>query len=172
MNKKMPNQDAYNADQQMGIKSEANTLAVLKKCLGEHIRKSKKEYAVLDFYSTRYKLKAEVKGRRNKHLHYDTTMIGENKILEAERLQESGYETIFFFDFTDKLCYFKFSDFEKLRSHKKMGGTWRRGLREWKLYRYINVNDLTEYDVCSMLPIDYIKTKRKIQKKQKEKKSV
>ena len=88
-------------------------------------------------------------------------MIGENKIKEAERLLSNGWEVFFLFDFTDKLCYFKISELKNLRSTLKMGGTYRRGLREWKLYRWVNVDDLTIYD---NLPIDYMKTKRKKRK--------
>ena len=158
--KHFPNQKQYLADLRMGQLSEANTLQVLKKILGQDIRKSKKPYAVLDYYSSCYKTKAEVKGRRNSKYKYPTTMIGENKIKEAQRLLEKGYEVFFFFDFTDKLCYFKISELDTLRSFLKMGGTYKRGLREWKLYRWVNVNDLTDisnYDE----PIYYNKTKKK-----------
>lgn len=161
MNLKMPNQDNYDADIKFGMDSEAKTLAILKVALGEHMRKSKKQYAIIDFFSNKYKVKAEVKGRRNTHQYYPTTMIGENKIKEAERLLSNGWEVFFLFDFTDKLCYFKISELKNLRSTLKMGGTYRRGLREWKLYRWVNVDDLTIYD---NLPIDYMKTKRKKRK--------
>ena len=167
MNIKMPNQAKYDADQKMGIKSECKTLGILKKSLGTHIRKSKKEFAVIDFYSNKYKVKAEVKGRRNTQYHYPTTMIGENKIKEAQRLMANGWEVFFFFDFTDKLCYFKITDLQNIRSSLKMGGTWRRGLREWKLYRWIDVRDLI---VHTDLPIDYIKTERVKKTKQTNKK--
>ena len=172
--KYFPKQDKYLADLAMGEASETNTLITIKKLLGQDIRKSKKPYAVLDFYSNKYRVKAEVKGRRNSKQKYPTTMLGENKIEEALRLAKKGYEVFFFFDFTDKLCFFKISDLDKLRSYKKMGGTYRRGLREWKLYRWINVNDLTDvlnYDE----PICYTKTKKQrfiIKKKETENKKV
>ena len=49
MNLKMPNQDNYDADIKFGMDSEAKTLAILKVALGEHMRKSKKQYAIIVF---------------------------------------------------------------------------------------------------------------------------
>ena len=160
-------QENYNADLKFGVKSETKVLKILKNCLGEHIKKSRKQYSILDFFSNKYKVKAEVKGRRNTKDYYPTTMIGENKILEAERLVKAGYEVFIFFDFTDKLCYFKMTEFNKLRSYKNMGGTLRRGIKDKKLYRYINIDDLTDYDPA--VPIDYIKTERRVSWKENKK---
>ena len=154
-----PNQKAYDEDQILGRVKEQSTFDCVKLLLGGHMRCSKDKYACLDYYSTTFKIKGECKARRNKKDTYPTTMVGENKIIEAERLSQKGYEVIFFFNFTDGLYYFKYSDFSKIDSHKKIGGTYRRGLREMKMYRYINVDNLTKAELNC--PIQYIKTLRK-----------
>jgi hypothetical protein len=156
---KYPNMKEYCEDQLLGKAKELSTFDIIKKVMGTHMRCSSDKYACLDYFSTIYKVKGECKARRNTHKKYSTTMVGENKIIEAERLKKKGYEVIFFFNFTDGLYYFKYSNFDNIRSHKKIGGTYRRGLREMKMYRYINVYDLIKVDVNC--PIDYIKTKRK-----------
>jgi len=156
--RKYPNRRQYLQDQKFGVAVEKSTLSIIKQIMGEHMRQDKDKYACLDYYSSLFKVKAECKARRNSKDKYPTTMVGENKMVEAERLSLIGYEVLFFFNFTDGLYYFKYSNLKKIRSHKKMGGTYSRGLREMKLYRYINVNDLQKVDITE--PIHYMKTKR------------
>ena len=163
---KYPNKKAYFADVNFGIKSEGKSLLKIQKLLGKNIRKSSNNYAILDFYSKEWKVKAEVKGRRNTKFAFDTTMIGENKIKEAQRLHKKGYEVFFFFDYTDKLSYFKISDLANIRSSLKYGGTTRRGIRERKMYRWVDVRDLTDID--NYEPIQYNKTKLRVVKRKKE----
>ena len=170
--KKYTNLKEYKEDVLMGMESERQTLQVIQLLLNDTtITKSPNKFAVLDFFSKKYRTKCEVKGRRNNYSTYPTTMLGSNKTDEAKSLYKKGYTILFFFDFKDGLYYFDYKDWETITNHKeyikKMGGTYRRGLREWKCYNYIPVSCLTkcEFGTGSIV---YTKTKRRFVKKNKK----
>lgn len=174
--KKYKNIAEYKADVIMGQKSEHQTLQVIQMLLDDvSLKKCPGKYAVLDFYSKRFRTKCEVKGRRNTKDAFATTMLGANKTKEAEALSKKGYTILFFFDFQDGLYYFDYKDWETITSMDKyeckMGGTYRRGLREWKLYNYIPVSALIKCEFGTG-SINYTKTKRVFKKRKKENKKV
>ena len=171
--RKYKNLDEYKADILMGIQSEKQTLRTLQIILDDNtLKKSVEKYAVIDFYSKKYRLKCEVKGRRNKSTTYKTTMIGVNKLEEAKCLAKRKYTILFFFDFEDGLYYFDYKDWDTITSHyqyeKKMGGTYRRGLREWKPYHYVPCCLLKKADFYKG-SICYTKTRKRIIVRKKEK---
>jgi hypothetical protein len=171
--KKYSNLEEYKADILMGQKSEHHTLLALREILNDDtLQKSKGDYAILDFVSKKYRTKCEVKSRRNNKNTYPTTMLGVNKTDEAERLSKRGYTTLFFFDFNDGLYYFDYNDWDTITSiysyERKMGGTYRRGLREWKCYNYIPVSALKKCEFYNG-SISYTKTKRKYKVVRKKK---
>lgn len=170
--KKYKNLNEYKADILMGMESERQTLNVIQLLLDDTtIEKSPNKFAVLDFYSKRNRTKCEVKGRRNTKDAYPTTMLGTNKTDEAKSLSKKGYTILFFFDFKDGLYYFDYKDWDTITNDKeyvkKMGGTYRRGLREWKSYNYIPVSCLKKC-VFGTGSIAYTKTKRKFVKRNKK----
>ena len=174
--KKYKNIKEYKDDIIMGQQSEHQTLQVIQMLLDDaSLKKCPGKFAILDFYSKRFRTKCEVKGRRNTYSAYPTSMLGANKTDEAEALSKKGYTILFFFDFSDGLYYFDYKDWETISSmekyERKMGGTYRRGLREWKLYNYIPVSALKKCEF-GMGSISYIKTKRKFVKRKRENKKV
>ena len=59
-------------------------------------------FDILDFHDNNKKIICEVKGRRNTHDKYDTTIITTSKINEAYMKIEKGYRVYLIFVFTDK----------------------------------------------------------------------
>jgi hypothetical protein len=153
----------YRADKLFGIKSEANTLKTLKILLDDDtLQHYANKYSVLDFHSTEHKLICEVKGRRVSSKTYSTTMIGANKLEFARKLNLEGNTILFFFDFTDGLYYFDYKDFHTISQHKwyskKIGGTNKRGLSEYKVHNYIPICLLKKIYTYKRGGIDYIRT--------------
>jgi len=153
----------YKLDLVFGEKSEKNTLESLKLLLGDDsLGYYNNKYSVLDFCSEKYKLICEVKGRRISSRQYSTTMIGCNKIKLANKKFKKGYTILFFFDFTDGLFFFDYKDFDSISKHKlyklKMGGTYKRGLKEMKMHCYIPITRLSKVEKYKRGTIDYMRT--------------
>ena len=93
---------------------------------------------LFDFINEEEKIIIELKTRRNTKHKYDTTMVGYNKIIEAQRLKQEGWSVYFTFNFTDALCFYDYNTTDE--SWKKEGGRKDRGRPEYKQYYYIPVN--------------------------------
>jgi hypothetical protein len=153
----------YKLDLVFGEKSEKNTLESLKLLLNDDsLKHYNNKYSILDFCSEKYNLICEVKGRRISSRQYPTTMIGCNKIKFAHKMFKKGYTILFFFDFTDGLFFFNYEDFHSISEHKlyneKMGGTFKRGLKEMKMHCYIPICRLTKVQKYRWGAIDYMRT--------------
>lgn len=83
----------------------------------------------------------ELKSRNNDSKKYPTTMIGYNKVIEAEKVKGDVY---FIFNFTDKVLYIKYDKdvFDKFEIKK--GGRYDRGKVEERQYIYIPVDSLEQ----------------------------
>ena len=134
-------------DIKYGKLSEVQILPKIQYCFSDNtIIKLEKRYSIFDFISKSQRLIIEIKSRRNRYASYKTTMIGLNKILEAETYSLKGYTVIFFIQFEDGLYYFDYKNWASISSHKDFeiyhGGTIRRGKDERHKHAYIPINML------------------------------
>ena len=79
----------------------------------------------------------EIKTRRNKLADYPTTMVGYNKILQAQKCEK---DVFFIFQFTDGNYYYKYNRCEIFEIKK--GGRYDRGKPESNYYYYIPIEKL------------------------------
>jgi len=103
------------------------------------------DYHVFDYYNnTCY---VELKSRNCQAKHYDTTMIGMNKINKCKEPTKDYY---FFFKFDDGLFYWKYqvNDFDI-----KIGGRYDRGRPELNKYMYIPITELVETPLLTSLSL-------------------
>jgi len=138
----------YSNDRKFGIFQEMDILPTLKHCLSDQtIIPLKERYSIFDFISQSQRLIIEIKCRRNHFAQYKTTMIGQNKILEAESFSMKGYNIFFFIKFIDGLYYFNYNkDWERIVLHKDFeishSGTQRRGKDERQKHAFIPIETL------------------------------
>jgi len=97
-------------------------------------------YDVFDYINKDRSIYVELKGRGCCKTKYPTTMIGKNKVDEADLLLKTQARIFFYFSFLDGL--FKFQYTKELRSKLKLalGGRTDRGRDETKMYYYIPIN--------------------------------
>ena len=123
-----------------GYDSELETLELLKEYFKDKkLKKTREKYCEYDFYSKTKRI--ELKTRNNTIYTYPTTMIGVNKIKNAESFEGDYY---FAFKFKDGLYYIKYDKklFETFEI--KLGGRCDRYRIEQKLYYFIPIENLTE----------------------------
>ncbi len=130
-----------------GTQTEVQILPKLKHFFSDNsIIQLKERYSIFDFISQSQRLIIEIKRRRNRFAAYKTTMIGLNKILEAESYSLNGYTVIFLFQFEDGLYYFDYKNWNSISSHIdfeiRHGGTQRRDKDERHKHAYIPVKML------------------------------
>jgi hypothetical protein len=93
---------------------------------------------LFDFVNEEKKIMLELKTRRNTKNQYNTTMVGYNKIVEAQRLKQEGWNVYFVFYFTDDICFYEFDTIQE--NWIDRGGRRDRGRPEYKQYYYIPIN--------------------------------
>jgi hypothetical protein len=103
-----------------------------------------KEFSRFDLKDKDNKIIVEVKKRYNTHDKYNTTMIGYNKYDRAEHYYKKGYTVLFCFVFTDGNYYYKFNNDKNLKP--KIGGRCDRGIKEFKEYIYIPIDELEKFN--------------------------
>ena len=86
----------------IGQQIEDETLPILNKYFEADFKRNNDIFDILDFHDNNKKIICEVKGRRNTHDKYDTTIITTSKINEAYMKIEKGYRVYLIFVFTDK----------------------------------------------------------------------
>lgn len=136
------NKNHFSKDLHYGLNSEDVLLHTLNKYFKCNFKKTS-TFESVDFIDKDRKIVVELKTRRNTRYQYPTTMIGSNKVEEAEKHinnPEGPYRVYFVFKFTDDLCIFKVCEDSICESWEKMGGRSDRGVYEHKLYYYIPVN--------------------------------
>lgn len=123
-----------NNDFIFGSECENFYLDFFKKSFGHDLKKTP-PYHIFDYETENIFI--EIKSRKKKYNSFNTTMIGYNKILAAQKTHK---EVFFYFNFLDGLYFIKyekniFSDFEI-----KKGGRWDRGFDEITDYVYIPID--------------------------------
>lgn len=126
-------QDGENAEQEL--------LPKLKLYFKKDIKKTK-SFVCYDFKADN--LRIELKSRNNTSTKYSTTMIGMNKIKNAQIFNGEYY---FFFKFTDKIMFWKYDSLEASCFETKKMGRKDRGCIEEKDYLLIPTVLLTEF-IC------------------------
>lgn len=73
----------------------------------DKLQPTKGKYNDWDFEDNDTKIKIELKSRRNSSKKYTSTILGSNKINKGAELIEKGWTIYYFFNFTDKLMFYK-----------------------------------------------------------------
>lgn len=148
------NPEVEAAFKDMGEKNEQQYRPILEKYFNAPLKRFHNDYSVLDFYS--YRFRVELKSRTNKVNDYDTTYIGNNKVIKAfEKLREKRktnptYKCWFAFAFPDGLYLWEVNE----ENYEKNGGdsaieykgTDRRGFDDYKDHLLIKVENLIKID--------------------------
>lgn len=129
-----------NKDIKFGNQKENNIIPKINKYFKCNIIKTDPFYE-FDFIDKELKLLFELKSRRNIKSQYKDTMIGENKIIEGNKMIDKGYKVYFIFDFIDCIEYYEL--IKKIPDNwMRKGGRTDRGKIEIKNYCYIPNNEL------------------------------
>ena len=86
----------------IGKQIEDELLPKINSAFGCEFERSDDIFDIIDFKDAIKKKAVEVKGRRNTHDKYDTTIITCGKLTEALMKVECGWDVYFFFVFTNK----------------------------------------------------------------------
>ena len=130
-----------NIDRQFGKDKECEYWEAISCALDCSLNRVPERYALFDYEGKG--VKAELKSRRNYKFTYPTTMIGVNKIEEAEQNCEHA-DYYFCFSFTDRLCYIKYEKEKFAKYTRKNGGRFDRGYAEINEYVFVPVRDLID----------------------------
>ena len=125
-------------DLRYGYLNEQNTIQMLRDFFKMDLQKTSGEYHPYDFVcgDTYFELKT----RRCRKNTYPTTMVGFNKIKEAQNSPMNEY--YFVFKFNDGVYYWKFDPTKTY--NPCVGGRCDRGKPEYKDYYYLPIEELTE----------------------------
>lgn len=89
---------------------------------------------LFDYINEEKKVIVELKTRKNTKHQYKDTMVGYNKVLEANKYVKEGWDVYFVFNFTDLLTYYHYET--ENPSWIRKGGRSDRGRQEWKSQYY------------------------------------
>ena len=95
---------SFKKDLQLGLKSESNVFNILKRSFPDI--KSTNSSCIVDYISNENKLIFELKTRNCYKNTYPTTIVGNNKLIYADKHKE--YTLILLFKFIDGLFYCKY----------------------------------------------------------------
>jgi len=129
-------------DLKFGENQEDLTKENLEKYIGSPLVKQPNN-SIFDYFSEEDKIYIELKTRRNTKNKYPTTMVGYNKIVEANKLIKEGYKIYFAFKYTDNLCFYKYTD--ENTDWIQKGGRFDRGRAEIKQYYFIPTSSLSDF---------------------------
>lgn len=138
----------------MGMKNEKLYQPILETYFEAPLKRFNNNYSVLDFYS--YKFRVELKSRTNSVNAFDTTYIGNNKVIKAfevlkeKRLKNPKYKCWFAFAFPEGLYIWEVNE----ENYEKNGGdnaieykgTDARGWNNYKNHLLIKVENLIKID--------------------------
>ena len=130
-------------DLAFGLSQELIFKPVLEDFLGFKLEQTSQNHT-FDYINEDFKILIEMKSRKNKKNQYPTTMVGDNKWKVSEEKYKEGWDTYYVFNFTDKLCIYKFKCEDNIK--KSTGGRRDRGRPEIKYYRYIPIELLSDID--------------------------
>jgi len=125
------------ADLSFGMDNEIRVMCRLEGLFG--VLKPTKPMDEFDFENEGFRI--ELKTRRVTMAKYDTTMVGENKVIKGFEHQIAGRRVFFVFDFVDCMCIWELNRDEY---HIKHGGRFDRGRPEIKSYCYIPIKYLLQ----------------------------
>lgn len=138
----------------MGMKNENLFRPIMEKYFNAPLKRDGDDYSVLDFYS--YKFRVELKSRTNSINEYNTTYIGNNKVIKAfetlkeERKTNPKYKCWFAFAFPDGLYLWEVNEenYEKNGGDNmiEIKGTDARGWNDYKPHLLIKVENLIKID--------------------------
>ena len=123
----------------IGKQIEDELLPKINSAFGCEFERSDDIFDIIDFKDAIKKKAVEVKGRRNTHDKYDTTIITCGKLTEALMKVECGWDVYFFFVFTNKTMYIKV-DKDNCDWDVKLTGT------NHIPHYLIPIKELTEFD--------------------------
>lgn len=132
-------------DLKFGLGQELVFKPVLEEFLGFKLEQTPQN-DTFDYINEEFKILIEMKSRKNKKAQYPTTMIGENKWKASTEKCNDGWDIYYVFNFTDKLCIYKFKKDNRDNIKKSTGGRRDRGRPEFKYYRYIPIELLFDID--------------------------
>ena len=98
------------------------------------------EYDIFDYVNDDRSIYVELKGRNCLKSKYPTTMMGKNKIDEADLLLLTQARIYFYFSFIDGLYKFEYTKLNRSKLKFALGGRRDRGKDEIKMYCYIPIN--------------------------------
>ena len=130
--------DAINfKDRQFGRENEDKLLNTFQEKFACKLNKAIDRYSIFDYSSD--DCFVELKTRKNTKDKYKDTMVGNNKIINAEKINKPVY---FCFSFTDGLYYWKYNkdDLKNGNVEIRQGGRCDRGRDEYKDYAFIKTN--------------------------------
>ena len=129
-------------DYNFGKESECEVLEKLREHFHANLETIEYKFSLFDFEAQ--DILVELKTRKCTKNKYESTMIGCNKITDAQtKINEIPNLKIYFvFSFTDCLTYWEYTA-EKMRQLPiRKGGRNDRGKKEEGLYFYIDIKDL------------------------------
>jgi hypothetical protein len=142
----------------MGLKNEKKYITFINKHYNKQFLKLDNGYSAMDFISDDGYIFIELKTRTNKYDKYNTTVVGENKILYGlKKIKNNNVRVIFLFGFTDGLyCWELTND-----TYIKIGGSASFKLGEcsaehsqYKKHAHIPISNLSLIDKSIVPYID------------------
>ena len=129
---------SFKSDYSFGKKNEVNILSRINNYFKDDIKEVQKQTEVFDFEGNLNIY--ELKSRTNTYKAYNTTLLGYNKIIKANKGQ------VFIFSFTDGLYYIKYEEEIFKTFEKKMFVRNQRNDYNdtEKLYIFIPIDKLTK----------------------------
>jgi len=133
-----------NNDCEFGEQSEKANLNIIENKLNCKLYRTTNKYSIFDYVGDDDCF-VELKTRRNTKDKYYDTMVGYNKLVEAEKMDKSVY---FFFCFTDGLFFWRYNKDDILNGNVEIrtGGRNDRGRPEFKNYAFIKTNILSKVE--------------------------
>ena len=135
---------SFKKDYEFGIKKEEELCGAMSEDAGIKLQKIEKVYSALDFVSEDGSRFAELKSRKCEKDAFPDTIVGMDKVQVAKELVELGKEVDFYFNFTDGLYKYPYSE-----EMFKWAAPFKRHQRtdfndKEKLYCYIPTDELVE----------------------------
>ena len=129
----------FKIDEEFGQVNETKAENYIQRYFKQNTFKKLSKFNVFDYEGDTALF--EIKSRRILSTDYETTMIGYNKILHAQKFDQ---DVFFIFQYTDGNFYYKYDRSESFEIKK--GGRYDRGRPEKSDYYYIPINKLIKIE--------------------------
>ena len=136
---------SFRNDYNYGINSEIEILEKLREHFNADLKIIDNKYSLFDFEAQ--DILVELKTRKFCKVKYETTMIGCNKLIEAQNKIKNmpNLKIYFVFRFIDCITFYEFSVEKMKKLQIQKGGRYDRGKKEEGLYFYIPIIDLINF---------------------------